>query len=190
MSSAAGTTREMHPPCMELIGKLDERSCFIPNLQKSIYCKFNILLAEAQQKVEKSLEDLTKKIGMSVKAVDKYSFATKELAEAREQARKGWWQQLKQVAVNAVRRKESLAPELHKIATDTCQEFLTLWRCFDSKNRAREFWYHRDENAQRFSRSLTKVVDNQKTLKRKGVITETLDLSEFGIQERLISDFI
>jgi len=30
-------------------------------------------------------------------------------------------------------------------------------------------------------------VENQKTLKQKGVITENLDLSEFGIQERLIS---
>jgi len=106
MASTAGTTPGMGPPCMELIGKLDKRSCFIPSLQKSICSKFDVLFAETQQKMEESLEDLTEQIRTSEEAVEQYTVATKKLVDARDLARSGWWQQIKQIARNAIHKKE------------------------------------------------------------------------------------
>jgi len=189
MTLPASNITRVDPSCMGWLEKLNERSSFIPKLHKTICCSLYTQVTEVQKSIETLMEDLLKGAKMSEEAADTYSVATKELTEAREQARKGWWQQLKRVAVNASQRKQSLAPELHNLAIEICQEFATLWRCIDIRLRTDvgAFWYRADETAQFLSDALKGVVETQKSLKQKGGITENLDLAEFGIQERLIS---
>jgi len=189
MALPTSSVLKVDPSCIELLEKLDSRSCFVPSLHRSICCNFDVMSAEVQQRIDVFVQDLSKWAGTSSKAAEEYSAATKELAEAREREQKSWWQWLKQSVTHGLHRKDSLAPELHRIASYICNGFALLWRCQDAEFRARgfPFRYYTDGTAQFLSESLKRVVETQKALNQNGAITENLDLSKHGIQERLIS---